>query len=106
MRLIVQPTQGSSLQRWPTCIWPCAVGWSWGDHPEVEQHRQLWVPVGFVHGFLTLSEQAEVHDKASGYWSKSCERTLRWDDPEPMLAEKDASASLLAEAVAAGEVFA
>jgi dTDP-4-dehydrorhamnose 3,5-epimerase len=49
-----------------------------------------------VHGFLTLSEQAEVHDKASGYWSKSCERTLRWGDPEPMLAEKDASAPLLA----------
>jgi dTDP-4-dehydrorhamnose 3,5-epimerase len=54
------------------------------------------VPVGFVHGFLTLSEQAEVHDKTSGFWSKSCERMLRCDDPEPMLAEKDASAPLLA----------
>ena len=62
--------------------------------------------MGFVHGFLTLSEQAEVHDKTSGFWSKSCERMLRCDDPEPMLAEKDASAPLLAEAVAAGEVFA
>ena len=83
-------------------------------------HQQLWVPVGFAHAFLTLSEQAEVLYKASGYWSKSCERSLRWDDPdlsiawplealggvEPLLAEKDAAAPLLEDAVAAGEVFA
>jgi len=77
-----------------------------GAQLSADNHPQLWVQVGFAHGFLTLSEQAEVHDKASGYCSKSCERTLRWDDPEPMLAEKDASAPLLAEAVAAQEVFA
>ena len=83
-------------------------------------HRQLWVPVGFAHGFLTISETAEVLYKASGFWSKSCERSLRWSDPglaiawpleqlggmEPLLAEKDAAAPTLAEAVAAGEVFA
>ena len=77
------------------------------------------MPVGFGHGFLTLSENAEVLYKASGYWSKSCERALRWNDPElaigwplealgisgPVLAEKDAAAPTLAEAVAAGEVF-
>jgi dTDP-4-dehydrorhamnose 3,5-epimerase len=85
-----------------------------------ENHRQLCVPLGFAHGFLSLSEQAEVLYKTSGYWSKSCERSVRWDDPElaiacpldqldgvePMLAEKDATAPLLTEAVAAGEVFA
>jgi dTDP-4-dehydrorhamnose 3,5-epimerase len=85
-----------------------------------ENHQQLWVPVGFAHGFLTLSESAEVLYKASGFWSKSCERSLRWDDPQlaiswsldrlngdaPLLAEKDAAAPSLAEAVAAGEVFA
>jgi dTDP-4-dehydrorhamnose 3,5-epimerase len=82
-------------------------------------HRQLWVPVGFAHGFLTLSDHAEVLYKASGYWSKACERSLRWNDqevgiiwplhqlgiPEPLLAPKDAAAPTFAEALAAGEVF-
>jgi dTDP-4-dehydrorhamnose 3,5-epimerase len=85
-----------------------------------ENHQQLWVPVGFAHAFLTLSESAEVLYKASGFWSKSSERSLRWDDQQlairwrldrltgdaPLLAEKDAAAPSLAEAVAAGEVFA
>jgi dTDP-4-dehydrorhamnose 3,5-epimerase len=84
-----------------------------------ENHRQLWVPVGFAHGFLTLSETAEVLYKASGFWSKSCERALRWNDPQlaitwpldrlaglaPLLADKDAAAHTFAEALAAGEVF-
>jgi len=78
-----------------------------------------WVPVGFAHGFLTLSESAEVLYKASGFWSKTCERSLRWSDPEvgitwpldrlagvaPLLADKDAAAPTFAEAVAAGEVL-
>jgi len=85
-----------------------------------ENHQQLWVPVGFAHGFLTLSASAAVLYKASGFWSKSCERSLRWNDPQlaiawpldrlggdaPLLAEKDAAAPSLAEALAAGEVFA
>ena len=85
-----------------------------------ESHNQLWVPVGFAHGFLTLSETAEVQYKASGYWSKACERSMCWRDPqlaiawplealggtEPLLADKDAAAPTLAEALAAGEVFA
>ena len=85
-----------------------------------DNKQQLWVPVGFAHGFLTLSETAEVLYKASGFWSKTCERSLRWNDPQlaiawpldrldgdaPLLAEKDAAAPSLAEAVAAGEVFA
>jgi dTDP-4-dehydrorhamnose 3,5-epimerase len=83
-------------------------------------HQQLWVPVGFAHGFLTLSETADVLYKASGFWSKACERSLRWDDPElaidwplaelegmePLLAAKDGAAPGLAEAIAAGDVFA
>ncbi|QEY32415.1 dTDP-4-dehydrorhamnose 3,5-epimerase [Synechococcus sp. RSCCF101] len=95
-----------------------------GAHLSEENHQQLWVPVGFGHGFLSLSEVAEVQYKASGFWNRSCERSLRWDDPdlaiawplealgseqaraEPILAEKDAAAPSLAEALAAGEVFA
>jgi dTDP-4-dehydrorhamnose 3,5-epimerase len=84
-----------------------------------DNQQQLWVPVGFAHGFLTLSENAEVLYKASGYWSKACERSLSWNDPElaidwpfqqaginnPLLAEKDASAPTLATANGAGETF-
>ena len=95
-----------------------------------ENHQQLWVPVGFAHGFLTLSEHAEVLYKTTDFWSKDCERGLRWDDPElaitwpleaiaagqqpleplqpdpqPLLAEKDAAAPSLAEAITSGDVF-
>ena len=72
---------------------------------------QLWVPAGFAHGFLTLSEQAEVLYKTTDFWSRECERAIRWDDPalaiawplealagaEPQLSEKDGAAPLLAE---------
>jgi len=74
-------------------------------------HQQLWVPAGFAHGFLTLSEQAEVLYKTTDVWSRTCERAIRWDDPQlaiqwplerlggvqPLLSEKDAAAPLLAE---------
>jgi len=90
-----------------------------GARLSADNNRQLWVPVGFAHGFLTLTESAEVLYKASGYWSKGCERSLRWDDPsvaiawpleelngaEPLLADKDGAAPSLAEALASGDVF-
>ena len=56
------------------------------------------MPVSFGHGLLTLIGSAEVLYKAIGFWSKSCERSLRWNDP-------DLAAPTLAEAVADGEVF-
>jgi dTDP-4-dehydrorhamnose 3,5-epimerase len=91
-----------------------------GAELSAANQQQLWVPVGFGHGFLTLSETAEVLYKASGFWSKTCERSLLWSDPQlaiawpldrlagdaPLLAEKDAAAPSFAEAVAAGDVFA
>jgi len=81
-----------------------------------ENHQQLWVPLGFAHGFLTLSDSAEVLYKTVGYWNRDRERSLRWNDPaigiawpstgsEPLLADKDAAAPGLAEALAAGDVF-
>ena len=84
-----------------------------------ENHQQLWVPVGFGHGFLTLSDQAEVLYKASGFWNRDCERSLRWDDPQlaidwplesagvkqPLLAQKDAAAPLLSVAESMGDLF-
>ena len=90
-----------------------------GARLSAENHQQLWVPVGFAHGFLTLSETAEVLYKTTDFWSQPCERSIRWDDPDlaiswpaeglpqgqPQLAAKDAQASSLAEAME-GEVFA
>ena len=84
-----------------------------------ENHQQLWVPVGFGHGFLTLSDQAEVLYKASGFWNRDCERSLRWDDPQlaidwplesagvkqPLLAQKDAAAPSLSVAESMGDLF-
>ena len=89
-----------------------------GTRLNAATHQQLWVPAGFAHGFLTLSDQAEVLSKTSDYWSKQCERAIRWDDPElaiawplaalggtsPQLSGKDGDASLLAE-LAPGELF-
>ena len=90
-----------------------------GTELSAENHHQLWVPVGFAHGFLTLSELAEVQYKASGFWNRECERSLRWDDPAlqvawpleranvqmPLLAAKDGAAPLLAELDASGDLF-
>jgi dTDP-4-dehydrorhamnose 3,5-epimerase len=87
-----------------------------GAELSAANHQQLWVPVGFAHGFLTLSEQAEVLYKTTDFWSRSCERALRWDDPAlaigwpqletaPLLSGKDGIAPLLAE-LATDDLFA
>lgn len=67
--------------------------------------RQLWVPEGFGHAFLALSDVAEVLYKTTEYWSPAHDRSLRWDDPtlridwpldgSPLLAPKDAAAPTL-----------
>ena len=64
-----------------------------------ENKRSLWVPVGFAHGFVVTSENAQVHYKTTDYWFPQGERTIRWDDPEvgiawpldgePLLSPKD-----------------
>jgi len=74
-------------------------------------HHQLWVPPGFGHAFLVLSDSADFLYKTTEYWYREHERSLRWNDPalgiewpiagEPILAAKDAAAPLLAQA----EVF-
>lgn len=46
-----------------------------------ENKRQLWIPEGFAHGFLTLSETAEIHYKTTNYYNSEKERSIRWNDP-------------------------
>jgi dTDP-4-dehydrorhamnose 3,5-epimerase len=45
-------------------------------------HRQLWIPPGFAHGFLVRSETADVLYKATDYYAAEHERTIRWNDPQ------------------------
>lgn len=73
-----------------------------------ENHRQLWIPPGFAHGFVVLSESAQFLYKTTDYWYPEFERCLLWNDPsvgiewpiefEPVLAAKDAAGRLLADA--------
>jgi dTDP-4-dehydrorhamnose 3,5-epimerase len=77
-----------------------------GARLSADNHQQLWIPAGFAHGFVTLSDQAEVLYKTTDVWNRESERALRWDDPavavawplaQPILSDKDGVAPLLAE---------
>ena len=46
-----------------------------------DNHRQFWVPAGFGHGFLVLSEQADFLYKTTDYYAPEHERCIKWDDP-------------------------
>ena len=73
-----------------------------------ENHRMMWVPPGFAHGFLVLSERAEFLYKTTDYYAPEHERTLLWNDPalgipwpvrgEPVLKPRDAAGVRLADA--------
>lgn len=80
-----------------------------GVELSVENNRQMWIPEGFSHGFLTLSDEAEVLYKTTDYYAPLYERTIVWNDPElsivwplqgePLLSAKDAMAPLLRKVV-------
>jgi dTDP-4-dehydrorhamnose 3,5-epimerase len=53
-----------------------------GVHLSAENKRMLWVPKGFAHGFLVLSDEAELLYKASDFYAPSGDRTLLWNDPD------------------------
>jgi dTDP-4-dehydrorhamnose 3,5-epimerase len=86
----------------------------WTGHVLSEENKQmLWIPPGFGHGFLVLSESAEVLYKATDFYAPQGERSVVWNDPQmdirwpelgraPTLSAKDAAGKLLGEA----EVFA
>jgi dTDP-4-dehydrorhamnose 3,5-epimerase len=83
-----------------------------GAHLSAENKKQMWVPEGFAHGFVVLSESAEFLYKTTDYWAPEHERSLAWNDPtvaiewpisqQPALSAKDQKAASLQDA----EVFA
>ena len=78
-----------------------------GTNLSADNRRQLWIPPGFAHGFVVLSERAQLLYKTTDYYSPEHERCLLWNDPTvgidwpidfmPKLAAKDAAGKLLAE---------
>jgi dTDP-4-dehydrorhamnose 3,5-epimerase len=52
-----------------------------GVELSAENHRQLWIPAGFAHGFLVLSDSADFLYKTTEYYAPHAERAVRWDDP-------------------------
>lgn len=79
-----------------------------GVHLSAENKKQLWVPEGFAHGFVVLSDIAEFLYKTTEYYAPEFERSLLWNDPAlgiawpfvgtPKLAAKDAAGNRLCEA--------
>ena len=84
--------------------------WAGGELSE-DNHQQLWVPPGFAHGFVVLSESADFLYKTTDYYAPQHERCIAWNDPaigidwhfegEPLLSAKDKEGKLLVDA----EVF-
>ncbi len=85
---------------------------TFGKHVAVElsadNKRMFWIPEGFAHGFVVLSDTAEFLYKTTDYWYPEYERSIRWDDPAlaidwklqsaPAISSKDAQGKNLAEA--------
>ena len=83
-----------------------------GQVLSAENKRQLWIPPGFAHGFVVLSEAAEFLYKTTDYWAPEHERCIRWDDSDlaiawpaiaggPLLSAKDGAGAAFVDA----EVF-
>jgi len=111
----LQPGQAKLVRCARGRIWDVAVDLrpgsptyrQWEGHElDDENHRQLFIPDGFGHGFCTLSDSADVTYKVSDYYDPEQEVAVAWDDPEigidwpvedPTLSERDRRAPRLAE---------
>lgn len=79
-----------------------------GVELSAENYKQFWIPAGFAHGFIALEDNTQFLYKTTDYYSKECERSIVWNDPEigiiwpiekgldVILTEKDRQASLIA----------
>ena len=85
-----------------------AFGRWWGGNLTESNRRQLYVPVGFAHGFCVLSDVAEVEYHCTELYAPECERTLLWNDPNvgiawplhvpPLISDKDCRGTPFAQA--------
>ena len=78
-----------------------------GERLSAKNNKQMWVPEGFAHGFITLSDTAQFVYKTTNYYSPNHERCIAWDDPEmgidwqlgfigePLLSDKEKTGKLL-----------
>ena len=90
-----------------------------GEILSVSNKKLLWIPPGFAHGFLTLTDSADVQYKVTSFWESKSEKTIKWDDPEiniewpfndfgiskPFLSPKDELGILLKDAKKEGYIF-
>jgi len=84
-----------------------------------ENKKQLWIPEGFAHGFLTISSKADVLYKTNNFWNKDHERCIKWNDKKlgikwplnninminPTISIKDENGASLDEAISNFEIF-
>lgn len=76
-----------------------------GTELSFENGRQLWIPAGFLHGFVTREDNTEIIYKCTAHYAPECDGVVRWDSAEidwglaaaPLLSEKDAKAPLFAD---------
>ncbi len=116
----IQQPQGKLVRVASGCVFDVAVdvrrasptfGRWVGVELSADNQRQLWVPPGFAHGFVVLSDSADFLYKTTDYYAPEHERCIRWDDPaigivwpldgEPLLSAKDREGRFLGDA----EVF-
>lgn len=87
-----------------------------GTEINEDNNYQLWIPPGFAHGFLTLSDEARVNYKVTNYWSRKHERSLIWNENKieikwplkktlPLLSNKDKNAKSIDYLIQKGEIF-
>ncbi|HEX2648736.1 MAG TPA: dTDP-4-dehydrorhamnose 3,5-epimerase [Burkholderiales bacterium] len=113
----VRQPQGKLVRVTAGAIWDVALDlrrssktfgrWA-GMRLDADSHAMAWIPAGFAHGFVVLSEEAEVLYKATDYYAPQHERTILWNDPalaiawpitgEPVLSDKDRRGVPLAQA--------
>ena len=112
----IQQPQGKLVRVAQGAVWDVAVdirkssptfGQWVGTELSADNHRQLWVPPGFAHGFVVLSETAEFLYKTTDYYAPEHERCIAWNDAqlaidwpysgEPVLSEKDRQGKSLVE---------
>ncbi|WP_407276348.1 dTDP-4-dehydrorhamnose 3,5-epimerase [Halothiobacillus sp. DCM-1] len=87
----INKPQGKLIRVVQGRVWDVAVdlrktsptfGQWFGVELSAENHRQLWIPAGFAHGFLVLSDTADFLYKTTDYWYKEYDRSILWNDPD------------------------